>query len=399
MAKFQAKNDNSSTFFQAYYRGKYRNEAFPENNSLGPAGVVDFLFAERNMYGRIDNNLNVIFPNNEKMKRLSATNNPSGIVAMNFVIDQFVDFSRTFERALNSRKIRQNDPYLSKIQVVRSYENPKNLYEKYFSNIMNNFEVNFLDKNNTLKPEEYFKQFMNYIERITPTFPLTFTAWQRSKYSSIFTTGLALDLAGLDVGNDELKETFIESENFPYFLNACNNYGFSVVKNSPWIIVADLGSPSSIIYHNSYSLSTKNRIFFENFLKTSDYDVEYIKQGLFNSYNKFVNNFSYKKEIIICNNKTLKNNIDRNNINIDKFNSIFNNSYFLEYYNNIRFFEEESKFTKSDRDKFTQNAKKLEKVFDNQRAIGYINEQYRSVYKSKPGGLNHVLKRIEAKKK
>lgn len=399
MAKFQAKNDNSSTFFQAYYRGKYKNEAFPENNSLGPAGVVDFLFAERNMYGRIDNNLNVIFPNNEKMKRLSATNNPSGIVAMNFVIDQFVDFSRTFERALNSRKIRQNDPYLSKIQVVRSYENPKNLYEKYFSNIMNNFEVNFLDKNNTLKPEEYFKQFMNYIERITPTFPLTFTAWQRSKYSSIFTTGLALDLAGLDVGNDELKETFIESENFPYFLNACNNYGFSVVKNSPWIIVADLGSPSSIIYHNSYSLSTKNRIFFENFLKTSDYDVEYIKQGLFNSYNKFVNNFSYKKELIICNNKTIKNNIDRNNINIDKFNSIFNNSYFLEYYNNIRFFEEESKFTKSDRDKFTQNAKKLEKVFDNQKAIGYINEQYRSVYKSKPGGLNHVLKRIEAKKK
>lgn len=399
MAKFKAKNNNISTAFQAYHRSKYKQEAFPQNNSLGPTGVVDFLFAERNLYGRVDTNLNVVVPNNDFIKRLSSTNNPSGIVAMNFVIDQFVELSRTYERALNSRKIKQNDPYLSKLEVARSYENPKNLYEVYFSNIMINFEKNFLNKNKIMNAETYFKEFMVYIQQITPTFPLTFTAWQRSKNSSIFTTGLALDIAGLDIGNDSLKEAFIESENFPYYLNACNNFGFSVTKNSPWIIVADLGSPASIIYHDSYGLSSANQIFSQQFLSTTEFDIEYIKRGLFNSYNKFVNNNSYKKEFNICNNKTLKNNIYRNNINIDKFNSIFNDLYFLEYYNNIRYFEEQTSLSISDRDKITQNAKNLQKVFDNSRAIGYINEEYRSLFKSKPGGLNDVLKRNAEKKK
>ena len=33
-----------------------------------------------------------------------------------------------------------------------------------------------------------------------------------------------------------------------------------------------------------------------------------------------------------------------------------------------------------------------------QRAIGYINEQHRSVYKSKPGGVNDLIKKNLAKK-
>ena len=47
--------------------------------------------------------------------------------------------------------------------------------------------------------------------------------------------------------------------------------------------------------------------------------------------------------------------------------------------------------------KFTANAKNLQKTFDISRAIGYINEQYRSVYKSKPGGLNSILQRVDSK--
>ena len=129
MAKFRAKNKNQSSFYQAVYRSRYKKQAFPENNGRGPKGVVDFLFAERNFYGRIDQNLNIIVPKIEKLKRISSRDDPNGVVAMNFVIDQFDQFMRTYERALNSRKIRQDDPYLSNIQVYRSYQNPKNLYD------------------------------------------------------------------------------------------------------------------------------------------------------------------------------------------------------------------------------------------------------------------------------
>ena len=316
---------------------------------------------------------------------------------MNFVIDQFQDFMRTYERALNSGKIKQNDPFLSKIQVVNSYKNPKNLYEKYLQNIFNNFQNNFLDKKKVLSHDQYFKEFLSYVEKITPKFPITFTAWQRSKYSSILTTGLALDIAGLDIGDDELKETFIESENFPFFLNMCNNFGFSITKNSPWIIVADLSSPASTVYHKKNQLSSERQIFSQQFLKTAMMDFEYIKQNLFVFYNNLLLQSSYIKEFDICNNKTIKNNLYRDNININKFNNIYNNNYFIEYYNNIRYLEENKPYSESDKNKFTKNAKNLQKTFDISRAIGYINEQYRSVYRTKPGGLNHVLRKISKK--
>jgi len=399
MAKFNAKNTTKSTTVLAVNRRRYDVRAFPENNSLGPVGVVDFLFAERSLYGRVDQNLDVVVPNQDSLKTVVSAENPTGVVLMNFVADQFKDFQRTFERALNGGKIRPDDDFLSTPQAYGTYKNPKVAYEEYFSNLMINFENIFMNRRRTLSAESYFQEFMAYIQQITPTFPITYTAWHRSKNSSIFHSGLAIDLSGQNIGNDELKEAFIESENFPYYLNVCNNFGFSVAKNSPWIIIADLGSPSSTIYHDAYALSSINQIFSQNFIQTNTLDVDILKRNLFQSYNRFADKFPYEKNIITCGKKSIKNNILRNNINIDKFNNIYNNKYFIEYYNNIRFFEENTEYSIADRNKFTAIAKNLEKTFDISRAIGYINEQYRSVYKNKPGGLNHVLRKTEFKKR
>jgi len=120
---------------------------------------------------------------------------------------------------------------------------------------------------------------------------------------------------------------------------------------------------------------------------------------MFRGYNNLANNFKYEKDIKVCiNNKLIINNINRSNINIIQYNNKFNILYWLEYYNNIRNLEENSPFSQADVNKFSDNAKKLQKQFDKQRAIGYINEQYRSVYKSKPGGINFFIKRSIARK-
>ena len=397
MAKFRAKNETKSTTVLTVNRKRYDVRAFPENNSLGPVGVVDFLFAERNLYGRVDENLNVVVPNQESLKTVVAPENPTGITLMNFVADQFSDFQATFQRALNGGKIRSNDPYLSSPRAYSVFKSPKDAYEKYFSNIIINFEKVFLKKQKVISAGDYFKEFLHYVNQITPTFPVTYTSWYRSRYSSIFYSGLAIDLSGLDIGNDSLKETFINSENFPYYLNVCNNFGFSVAKNSPWIIVADLASPSSTLYHRKYNLSSISQIFSENFIQTHTLDVDYIKRNLFDAYNNFSSKYPYEKNITPCKKKTIKNNVYRNNININKFNNIYNNNYFIEYYNNIRYYEEEPPYSISDINRFSANAKNLEKTFDISRAIGYINEQYRSVYKSKPGGLNSILRKVDSK--
>ena len=400
MTEFKAKNNNSSTFYQAFYRSKYSKEAFLSNNGLGPNNVVNFLFAERNLYGRVDQNLNVVVPKAEFLKRISSRENPSGIIGLNFVIDQFQDFFENYQKALINNKIRQNEPFLSKIKVYKSYDSPKVHYEKYFTDLMDNFHNFFLDTKTTLTAGDYFKEFMVYAKQIAPTFPVTYTAWQRSKNSSIFTTGLAFDLSGQDAGDDELKERFINNDNFPYFRLACENFGFSISRNCPWVIVADLGSPVARLYHENYLLSTVEEIFSLQFDQTYFFDLEYIRLNLFKSYNSFVDRFNYEKQVRLCSkNKIIKKNIFRNNINLNKYNNIYNNNYFIKYYNNIRNAEENNIFPESDKIKITENAKNLEKTFDISRAIGYVNEQYRSVYKNKPGGLNDILKRIENKEK
>lgn len=396
MAKFKGKNSIDSSLTIAAERSTYNREALPEVSFLDKS-IVNFNFAERVYYGRVDEGFNAVIPKQQSLKTIVSRETNTTITLMNFVADAFSEFEKTFERARNSGKIRANDPYLSSPQVFNAYQNPKDLYENYFSSMMKTFEQTFRDETKIISPQDYFKQFLSYIEKITPTFPITFTAWQRSKHSSMFTSGLAIDLAGLAIDNDELKENFINSENFDFYKNSCIKHGFSIVKNSPWVIIADLDSPASSIYHEIYGLSSINQIFSENFLITSELDIEYLKQNLFKSYNNFVNSFPYRKTFNICNNKLITNNEYRYTININKFNNIFNNNYIIQYYNNIRFFEEETSFSIADRDTFTKNAKNLQKVFDISRAISYINEQYRSVYKSKPGGLNSVLKKLRAK--
>jgi hypothetical protein len=107
MSQFKAKN-NQPTYFQMFYRSKYNKEAFLANNGQGSPGIVNFLFAERNFYGRVDQNLNTVVPNIDFINRITSKESPNGIVAMNFVIDQFKGFMETYERALHSSKIRSN---------------------------------------------------------------------------------------------------------------------------------------------------------------------------------------------------------------------------------------------------------------------------------------------------
>lgn len=88
-------------------------------------------------------------PNQDSLKTVVSVENPTGVVLMNFVADQFKDFQRTFERALNGGKIRSDDDYLSTPRAYETYKNPKVAYEEYFSNVMINFENIFLNKKRT----------------------------------------------------------------------------------------------------------------------------------------------------------------------------------------------------------------------------------------------------------
>lgn len=395
MSSFKGKNSIKSTIALAVNRSRYDVRAFPNN----PPEVVDFNFAERVMFGRVNSDLDVVVPISGFLSTIISIDNNKPAILMNFVADAFSDMQKSFERATNSSKIDANDRYLSSLNVKRAYINPLELYEQYIDSMMTPFHDTFMNKARVLNFKAYVDEFSLFAKQMSPDFPITYTGWHRSRNSNMFTSGLVLDLSGLAIDNDELKENFINSRNFSFYRNVCINNGFSIVKNSPWVIAADLNSPAMLRYMETYGLTSERGVFDNQFLRTTFRDIPLLRSVLISYYNILAENFTYEKNIDVCGKGVKVRNMPRNPVDLEEANRLVPDSYMLQVYNDIRFYEEGMRFSLADKNRFSRNAKNLEKVFDMERAVGYINEQYRSIYKSKEGGINYLLKRKREKDK
>ena len=119
-------------------------------------------------------------------------------------------------------------------------------------------------------------------------------------------------------------------------------------------------------------------------------DIDEMARAIYTAYNDFVDLRGYERETTYCerSNKALVKLKTRDNINLDSFNKIFNNNYIIILYTKLRNIEESKVFGDPDIRRIIRQAKFFEKKFDINRAIGYINGQFRSTFKSKPGGVN-----------
>ena len=98
--------------------------------------------------------------------------------------------------------------------------------------------------------------------KMTSIFPITFSGFQRSRQSTIFSSGLAIDIAGVSFSDDEQKQNLLfDSRSFEFYLALAKQYGFSVNKRNPGVLISDLASPVTSEYRNNYDLSTINLVF------------------------------------------------------------------------------------------------------------------------------------------
>ena len=397
MTTFTGSNKTKSLRVLIHQRARYKLRAFPENSGMGPRQVTDFNFAELNLYGKVDTNGDavVIDPQFLKGSRY-ARGTQASVVLLDFVADMFQDFQGYFTKACRLRTIFLEDPFLSVPNAVQGYTSPRRLYNEWLYEMTIVFNEVFLKDRNlndkTLDFKDYANYFLKFAELLGEEFPISFTGWHRSRNSSVFNSGIAVDIAGLDTSEDSLKEQFfLNSPNYEFFLNAAMQTGFSVTKNAPWILVADLASPATITYLKNYDLSTPNQVFSSKYLKTHEFELDLLKQGLVQGYNEFVNKHPYSKQLVVCNSNTTSNIVNRHNTNINSINNNYSNNTWVNYYNKLRNIEERKPYNTPDLERITKNASFYEKTFDMKEAIGYVNEQYRSIYITKKGGLNDVI--------
>jgi len=376
---FKGNNKISSTIGLVSERIKYK--LTPENDVNN---VVDFNFTDRVYYGRIDTNFNSIYADESKLKGVNNSNDISSAPQlMNFVADALEAFLRKIDQARIVNKVTE-DSFLNNLTVHRAYENPQQAYVSFVNEYINEFNK-IADKSKIQNFEDWMTHMMKWHSNNGAKFPLTFSGFQKSKRSNMFTSGLCVSFSNESIGDDSKKEKYLNDKLYGFYLNAAKQYGFNVHQNAPWILIADLNSPSLLLYLKKYNLSSEKLIFSENFSLCYERDLDLLNNILSYNWNLYVQkNRKLSITDTTCINTKVNNIYLNNNINNNKIYNIIN-------YINIRNTEEYSRYNKPELDRIIKKAIFFQKKFDISRSIGYINEQFRLLSTKRPGTLNDKI--------
>ena len=201
---------------------------------------------------------------------------------------------------------------------------------------------------------------MDLISKSAFSYPFTFSGFIKSKYCPINCSGLVIEIAEEDYFKDTAKiDSFVNSENWLFFLNACRSYGFSVDKNIPWRLVADIGSPEMLEYARNYNVVNTNAVISSYYRRC---DVIY-----FNKFRLYLHNLYHNvildsiTEFDDCNGQTISRTIVPERYSIQQLEKILDDRKLLQIYFDIRTMEEEKKLKKDEKARLYRDCLAIEK--------------------------------------
>ena len=391
MGLFKGKNNIKSSSKLLFERAKYKN--YMNNNQ--EAAIKDLSLGEFNQFGRIDPSMNTVYCNGASLKTLDGVDNGESHLAIDFVADAFNAIRRNVKDGILKGAIPKNVKYISDMKPYISYQNPLAIYDAYITRMFDSYNNIFLQEHRINNFHEYYNLFLEFAERMGYNYPMTFSGFQRSKHSNIFTTGLAISIADFSIDNDEDKEKFfIDSPVFAYLKSVCLNNGMVLMENAPYVMVADILSPSLLLYTKEYYLSSKNSIFLKHFNYCIDRDIELLFNNILINYRKYYNRNKFYNNINLCKEgniviekvyiQTVNNNIIKNK---------YTESYIYDMFIKLKNIEEYHFFDDREVRKIIKKAQMLQKTLDNSEAVSYIRKEFRRVYKFRHGGLNYLNQR------
>jgi hypothetical protein len=381
---------------RAGYRGKYSTEAYLENNGLGSSAIKNVNFVERVHYGMIDNRNNSIIPNEEFIIPTQ-----HGRV-FDFVADSYSLMRLNWTTALQKGLVSTQGAAFGGLEMVDSYKNPRVRYGEYLDKILrfyNNIQVpKVIGITNITSYKDYVKGFFNFLFEQFKNQPITMTRWNTSNNSKTMDCGLAFAYSDIGYGEDQRKiDQIIDHPSFEYFKNLSLNMGFSIMHNSPNILLYDVASPAGASIRESYGLYNLTSLFESRFIKTYTIDNNMLYNSINIYYNKYVHNNPQTKVIKIVCHKTVSEYITLQTVPYDK--RPYTELQELKMYCDIRNLEEGKPFTDQKVNNIYKKAKYFLKKVDKNEAMGYINNEYRDQVWNKDHGYSDLKQKFEGKTK
>ena len=390
MSNFYKKSNNESSIDLFNKKLIYKSDIL----SLNYPNLVDFNFAEKAMYGKVDQSFIPIVANPDLIgfKQFKSSANPTqNLQAISFVVDAFEALAQQFKKSILTGKITSNDPHLSNLKVYKAYKNYQITYNTYQSKYITALADN-LNVNNIQNFESFIKELMFTISSITKTYPMSMPAYVKSRLNSLTNSGLSVEIADLDYDNDEQKiSDFVNSKNWEFYVSACNSYGFMIDIDNPWRLVADLDSEAMIGYASRYNFTDLNSILILGFKSTQTEYFQNLPQQLLAMYNQLVpENIPSTKE---CGPRFIK----TERYTLQSLKEKFSNTFFLKFYFKLRFLEEESQFSDAQKAKIIKDCIQISEASDELSALAafesFINQPFD--YRGSLSYINKALKLTE----
>jgi len=394
-------NNKLSSLGLYYQRLLYKEEIYPDDVTPPLDTWYDKIY-----YGRVDRQQNTIIPKESRLKGIAGS---PEIYVLNFVADAFEAFANHMREAtIIGICVKRGNPTLTNPVPKKGYEPLMNRYNEFlgdsFAAYVNSIPVN---TPKIVDLASFATQFVSFLKKIAQMIPVTLCNYTLTNHFNTFNGALSVSIATAKPGDDAPKYSdFISDPNFDFYVGAAKKFGFTVNKNMPWILTADLFTDAAVKYISQYKDENGDPItdqtFFDVLYTKACYkDIQRLRLFIKNSYETFVIYHPYTEKFEFsprCNKVSLKSR-GRQLLPPD-INTILTDKYMIDLYLHLRSLESGTPVQITTKLKTElANIYRLKpdsSLTELENAIAYINMIYRDyIYDVTYPSINEFIKLLD----
>jgi len=281
------KGNNSLGALSIFKQREIYEEMFPEIIT----NAIDLWKPQQNLYGRVDYEGYSVIPKSRKLVLASRDKN---VFALDFVQQSFIQLQLYVNQQITTKVISPEDGFLSDISPKKGWNNLEEIYEKQIDAIYSVFSNVYLRKDKKYLQLTTFGTFIplfiGFLQEALGEVPITKNTIVKSKFSNPDNSGLTIQIAQENQGDDETKyQTYIKDPNFDWWCKASKKFGFLVDKNAPWRLIYDITSPYSQIIYENLGIKPET-VFKSHYDRVFLNDFEAFQRNVLRFYNVYVGN-------------------------------------------------------------------------------------------------------------
>lgn len=226
------------------------NERVKYDTVVFPDGLIPNFMETWNkdrFYGIVNTKGNTTVVDPSYLKGVKYAN--SSLFSLNFVADAWSDFCSRLREMADNNQIYKNSPWASP-EATNAWTSVDNEYQDYLVNLIYPaFNELYLARNGRDKHvtdiDSFLRMFDKFMEEaLIRVGPLTRSGFIESSYVSPLISGLIIEIGTEDYSDDFSKGYQYGDQNFELVARIAAQYGFSIDKNIPWRLIADLRNPA-----------------------------------------------------------------------------------------------------------------------------------------------------------